>query len=36
MSPLDAFGNFGDSLSLMRALRLQFDPRETLNPSRFI
>ena len=36
MSPLDAFGNFGDALPLMRALRLQFDSLETLNPSRFI
>jgi len=36
MPPLDAFGDFGDALPLMQSLRLQFDPKQTLNPSRFL
>jgi glycolate oxidase FAD binding subunit len=36
MPPLDSFGNFGDSLPLMRALKSQFDPQQTLNPLRFL
>lgn len=32
---LDAWGNPGDALPLMRALKRQFDPRGTLNPGRF-
>ena len=31
----DVFGDPGSSLSLMRALKTQFDPRGTLNPGRF-
>lgn len=33
---LDCWGNPGDSISLMRALKQQFDPRGTLNPGRFV
>ncbi|MGB2624878.1 MAG: FAD-binding oxidoreductase [Candidatus Acidiferrum sp.] len=36
MPPLDAWGNPGDALSLMRAVKNQFDPRSTLNPGRFV
>jgi glycolate oxidase FAD binding subunit len=33
---LSPWGNFGDTLPLMRALRLQLDPYQTLNPSRLL
>jgi glycolate oxidase FAD binding subunit len=33
---LDAWGNPGDTLPLMRALKQQFDPKSTLNPGRFV
>lgn len=33
---LDAWGNPGDALPLMRALKQQLDPRGTLNPGRFV
>jgi glycolate oxidase FAD binding subunit len=33
---LDAWGNPGDALPLMRALKQQFDPKSTLNPGRFV
>jgi glycolate oxidase FAD binding subunit len=33
---LDVWGDTGDALPLMRALKKQFDPRNTLNPSRFL
>jgi glycolate dehydrogenase FAD-binding subunit len=36
MPPLDAWGNPGDALPLMRAVKNQFDPRGTLNPGRFV
>lgn len=36
MVALDAWGNFGDALPLMRAVKNKFDPRNTLNPGRFI
>jgi glycolate oxidase FAD binding subunit len=36
MPPLDTFGNFGDALPLMQSLKLQFDPKRTLNLSRFL
>lgn len=36
MPTLDAFGSFGDTLSLMRAIKSQFDPKQTLNPSRML
>jgi glycolate oxidase FAD binding subunit len=35
MPALDAWGNPGDALPLMRALKQQFDPKSTLNPGRF-
>jgi glycolate oxidase FAD binding subunit len=33
---LDAWGNAGDALPLMRALKQQLDPHATLNPGRFV
>jgi glycolate oxidase FAD binding subunit len=36
MSHLDAWGQPGDALPLMRAVKNQFDPRNTLNPGRFL
>jgi glycolate oxidase FAD binding subunit len=36
MSPLDAWGRPGDALPLMRAVKNQFDPKNTLNPGRFV
>jgi glycolate dehydrogenase FAD-binding subunit len=33
---LDSWGNPGDSILLMRAIKQQFDPRGTLNPGRFV
>ncbi len=33
---LDAWGDPGDALPLMRALKQQLDPRGTLNPGRFV
>jgi glycolate oxidase FAD binding subunit len=35
VSDFDAWGNAGDGLTLMRAVKEQFDPRGTLNPGRF-
>jgi glycolate oxidase FAD binding subunit len=35
-APLDAWGNPGDALPLMRAVKQQFDPKSTLNPGRFV
>ena len=32
----DSWGNTGDSLPLMRAIKNQFDPKCTLNPGRFV
>jgi len=34
-SEFDAWGNAGDALPLMRAVKAQFDPQDTLNPGRF-
>ena len=34
-SELDSWGNAGDALPLMRAVKAQFDPKNTLNPGRF-
>jgi glycolate oxidase FAD binding subunit len=36
MLPLDAWGQPGDALPLMRAVKKQLDPRNTLNPGRFV
>ena len=33
---LDAWGSPGDTLPLMRAVKVQFDPKGTLNPGRFV
>ena len=33
---IDAWGNVGDSVSLMRAVKHQLDPKNTLNPGRFV
>jgi glycolate oxidase FAD binding subunit len=36
MPALDAWGNPGDALPLMRAVKQQFDPKSALNPGRFV
>jgi glycolate oxidase FAD binding subunit len=36
MRQLDAWGNAGDAIELMRAVKKQFDPKSTLNPGRFV
>jgi glycolate oxidase FAD binding subunit len=36
MPALDAWGDPGDALPLMRAVKQQFDPKSTLNPGRFV
>jgi glycolate oxidase FAD binding subunit len=36
MQPFDTWGNAGDALPLMRALKQQLDPARTLNPGRFL
>ena len=36
IGPLDAWGNAGDALPLMCAVKQQFDPKGTLNPGRFV
>jgi glycolate oxidase FAD binding subunit len=36
MPPLDTWGTPGDALPLMRAVKNQFDPKNTLNPGRFV
>jgi glycolate dehydrogenase FAD-binding subunit len=33
---LDAWGNAGDAVGLMKAVKAQFDPKATLNPGRFV
>jgi glycolate dehydrogenase FAD-binding subunit len=33
---IDTWGNAGDSVSLMRAVKHQLDPKNTLNPGRFV
>jgi glycolate oxidase FAD binding subunit len=35
-SPIDAWGDVGDALPLMRAVKQQLDPRGILNPGRFV
>jgi glycolate oxidase FAD binding subunit len=36
MPALDAWGDPGDAIPLMRAIKQQFDPKSTLNPGRFV
>jgi glycolate oxidase FAD binding subunit len=36
MPEIDAWGNAGDAIELMRAVKRQFDPKSTLNPGRFV
>jgi glycolate oxidase FAD binding subunit len=36
MPEFDAWGNAGDALPLMKAVKQQLDPRNTLNPGRFV
>jgi glycolate oxidase FAD binding subunit len=36
VSRMEAWGNGGDALPLMRAVKQQFDPKSTLNPGRFV
>ncbi len=36
MRSMDAWGTPGDALPLMRAVKNQFDPKNTLNPGRFV
>src|SRR6266404_4599685 len=36
LHPIDAWGNAGDSVGLMRAVKHQLDPKNTLNPARFV
>src|ERR1700730_10362149 len=36
MAPIDAWGNAGDAVPLMKALKQQLDPGSTLNPGRFV
>ena len=36
IAPLEAWGNAGDALPLMRAVKRQFDSKSTLNPGRFV
>ena len=36
MPPLDVWGQTGDALPLMRAIKNQLDPRGALNPGRFV
>ena len=36
MSAFDAWGTAGDALPLMNAVKKQLDPKNTLNPGRFV
>src|SRR6266404_2929314 len=36
MGPIDAWGSAGDALPLMKAVKQQLDPGNTLNPGRFL
>jgi glycolate oxidase FAD binding subunit len=36
MAPIDAWGSAGDALPLMKAVKQQLDPKNTLNPGRFV
>jgi glycolate oxidase FAD binding subunit len=35
-APIETWGNPGDMLPLMRAIKQRFDPKSTLNPGRFV
>lgn len=35
-APVESWGVVGDALAVMRALKHQFDPKNTLNPGRFV
>ena len=35
-SRMETWGDGGDALPLMRAVKQQFDPKNTLNPGRFV
>ena len=36
MPAFDTWGNAGDALPLMKAVKQQLDPKSTLNPGRFV
>ena len=36
MPAFDAWGDAGDALPLMKAVKQQLDPKNTLNPGRFV
>ena len=36
LEPLEAWGSAGDAISLMRAVKYQLDPKNILNPGRFV
>jgi len=36
MAAFDAWGSAGDALPLMKAVKQQLDPKNTLNPGRFV
>jgi len=36
MPSIDAWGDAGDALPLMKAVKQQLDPKNTLNPGRFV
>jgi glycolate oxidase FAD binding subunit len=36
MPAFDAWGSAGDALPLMKAVKQQLDPKNTLNPGRFV
>ena len=36
MAEFDAWGNAGDALPLMKAVKKRLDPKNTLNPGRFV
>jgi glycolate oxidase FAD binding subunit len=36
LASLNAWGNAGDAINLMRAVKKQLDPKSTLNPGRFV
>jgi glycolate oxidase FAD binding subunit len=36
MPSIDTWGNAGDALPLMKSIKQQLDPKNTLNPGRFV